>query len=1044
MRKLTTLLMFLLFSVAQVWAQSRTVTGKVTDEKGGAVEGATVKATSSIKATSTGKDGSFSLSVPANAKQLTISGVGFADRTITIPVSGNVTVSLVSSAGELDEVLVSVPYGQIKRPNVIGSTAQVGTKQITSQSATSITNVLEGQIAGITATNGGGQPGGNVAAIRIRGFGSINASQSPLYVVNGIPYDGDITAISTDDIESVDVLKDAAAASLYGSRAANGVIMISTKKGKKGNYKVGVSLRQGFLNRGIPEYEKLGTKAYYETSWEAKRNSLVYGSGYSMAQANQQASQFLITDLVYNAYNVPNDQLVDNSGKLNPNAKLLWNDSWEKELYRTAQRTNVNLNISGASDRNDFYLSVGYLGEQGTVVNSDYKRYNFRISSNSSPMKWLNTGINMDAAYSINNYSTSGGSASVNPFYFTRYIAPIYPVYQHDLTTGAYVIDPATGKPAYDWGLPSQMGSRPYATNSNPLGALMLDERSSHSVNSNANLFAEVKFLNNFSFKTTLGTTINDDRSKTYQNNTYGDAQAVHGRTTVSNDRVISLTANEVLSWVKSYGKNNFRALAGHENYLLDLSHLDATRTNNKYQGLNDLDNDSTNEGPASSYTDKLRIESYFAGINYDLDGKYLLSASFRTDGSSRFASAYRWGKFYSFGAGWRLSQEKFLSSVKWINDLKLRVSYGEQGNQALGGGLNYYIDRRWYSSDGLGGYVPPSRRNNAKLVWEGNNVANFGLDFSLFNRRLQGTIEYFDRATTNMLFDVDVAASGGATSQYKNAGKLRNYGWELTLGYNVVKAKNFDWRADLNLTTFKNTIVSMPDEFTKNQGFVQGISKLWVGHSIYDFYLKEFAGVDPNTGLGLYYKNVLDNSGKATGQRILTTDVTKADYYYKGSSIPKISGGLTNSFRFKNFECSFLVTFSYGGQFYDGNYAGLMTYGSYGTAWHTDISKRWQKPGDVTNVPRVQANSGLDVGSTRFLFDASYLNIKNFRIGYSIPKNTIKRLKLSDITISCSVDNLALFTAKKGGDPQNSFGGTTDATYPPFRSVNFGVNINF
>jgi len=1044
MRKLTTFLMFFLFSVAQVWAQNRTITGKVTDEKGAAVAGATVKADGSTKGTSTGSDGTFSLSVSPNVKSITISGLGLTTQKVTIPSSGVINASMSISRDVIEEVVVQVPYGTIKKTAFTGSESTVSTKDIQKQQVTSITNVLDGLVPGIVATNGGGQPGDNNARIRIRGFGSLNASSAPLYVVNGVPYDGDISAISTDDIDNVSVLKDAAAASLYGSRAANGVIMITTKKGKKGRYTSTLSIRQGFSSRGIPEYDRIDQKTYYETMWEAKRNGLVYGSGKTFAEAGQTASADLVNnDLIYNAYNVSATTLLDpTSGKLNSNAKLLWTDKWEDALFQKANRTNINFNVSGASDRNDFFLSLGYLNEQGTIVNSGYKRYTFRVNSNSTPTSWLSTGINLDGSYSKTAFSPRSGSFANNPFYFSRFVAPIYPVYQRNKTTGEIVTD-ANGY-SWDWGVPNQMGTRPFQTNSNPVGSNFLDENSSNTYNANANTFLEVKFTNNLSLKNTVGINLYEDRYKRYQNNMYGDAQNVHGRTTVSSDRQISITANQVLSWGKAFGKHNVKMLAGHESYYYNYNYLDATRTNNKYQNLNGLDNDSTNEGQPSSFEDNHRIESYFAGLNYDLNSKYLFSASVRRDGSSRFSPENRWGTFFSVGGGWRISEEKFMQSVKWVNDLKLKVSYGEQGNENLGSGLNYYIYRAWYRADNVGGFIKPTRKSNYNLKWEGNRVANFGLDFTLFNRKLQGTVEYFTRYTTDMLFDVPLSPATGFLSQYQNVGQLKNYGIELQLGYNAIKTKGFDWRIDLNLTSFKNVMQQMPIEFEKNQGFVSGSKKIYTGHSIFDFYLREFAGVDQSTGLALYYADVLDANKKPTGERILTSDPNKASFYYNGSAIPKFTGGLTNSFRFKNWEVSLLVTFSYGGKFYDGNYSGLMHTGTYGTAWHTDILQRWQKPGDVTNVPRVQANSGLDASSTRFLFDASYINFKNFTISYNIPKAVISKWKISGMSMFTNIDNMLLITSKKGSDPQNSFGGTTDASYTPFRTVTFGLNVNF
>jgi TonB-linked SusC/RagA family outer membrane protein len=1048
--------MFFLFSVAQVWAQNRTVTGKVTDEKGAAIAGATVVANGLNKGI-TKQDGTFSISIPTNVKNLTFKGVGFTHEE-KIPAVGSMTVKVAAAGDALDEVVVQVPYGTIKKTNSTGSVSQVTSKQIANQQVTSVTNALEGLVTGIITTNGGGQPGNSNASIRIRGFGSLNGSNDPLYILNGVPYTGDISLISTDDIESVDVMKDAAASALYGARAANGVIMITTKKGKKGALKAGLNVRQGYSNQLIANYDRLNQKQYYETAWEALRNQKRYNTDPSQTavderiHANSAASLQLIDILGYNAYNVSKDALVDsNTGKLNPNAKLLWNDKFEDYLFRQASRTNLNFNVSGATDKSNFFLSAGYLDEKGIVISSDFKRYTLRLSAEATPTSWLTTGLNIDGAYVNQNYTYEGGAIG-NAFTFSREIAPIYPVFARDVNTGALLYD-KKGNTAYDFGTPNLVNpnaigmkiGRPYLLGDNAVGTLMLDKNYAEYINANANVFAEIKFSKNIALKTTVGTNIYDEGDKSYDNNTYGANAIYHGRTTVSNVRRMSVTANQVLSWSKSFTNNNFRVLAGHESYLFNNTYSSVQGKNNAYDEFNDISNDSTIDGSLIGYKDMHRIESYFGGINYDYDGKYLATFSVRRDGTSRFRTN-RWGNFYSGSVGWRISQESFLKNVKWINDLKLKVGFGQQGNEDLGGRLNYYIDREWYEANHQGSYSDPSRKENADLKWETSQALNIGVDFSLFKRRLQGTIEFFDRYTKDMLFDVSLPGSSGYLNQYQNGGKLRNYGVELSLGYNAVKTKNFDWRVDLNISTVKNVLVEILSRYDKTGGFNSGNKRIAVGHSIYDFYMKEFAGVDPLTGLGLYYKDITDPiTGKATGKRDLTDDPSNATNYFTGqSSIPKFNGGLQNSFKYKNYELSINTTFSYGGTFYDGNYASLMGIGTAGTNWHTDISKRWQKPGDITNVPRIQYNSKYGATSSRFLFDASYINIKNVTFSYTLPKISTNNIGIERMVLNISVDNAFLFTAKKGSNPQAGFSGGSSVGYPPFRTVSFGLNCNF
>ncbi|MCY7420287.1 MAG: TonB-dependent receptor [Chitinophagaceae bacterium] len=1037
-------------AIGQLFAQNRTITGRVTDEAGGPLTGATVAIAGGSTRTITNSNGNFNIAVSPSVKELEISFVGFATQKFSISSQNTLEARLTSSAATLSEVVVQVPYGTIKKTSFTGSENTVSAANIQKQQVTDVTRVLEGLVPGIIATNGGGAPGTG-ASILIRGVGSINATSSPLYVLNGVPYDGSISDISTDDIESVTVLKDAAAAALYGSRAANGVIIITTKKGRKGKAVLTASLRQGIMSRGIPEYDRVDEKDYYELFWEAYRNSYL-SQGDSRSAAGIKASNVLTSanGLVYNAFNVPGNKLVDPiSGKLNSNASLLWHESFEDAMFRDALRTNANVNISGAGEGMDYYLSAGYLNEEGIVKYSGYKRYNMRLNVNAAPTSWLNAGINLDGAISKRKDVPSGGTATTNPFYYTRQMGPIYPVYEHNVTTGAFV--DTLGEHKFDYGVPTQMGTRPYAGNSNVAGTLSLDDRSRDIFNGNANAFAEIKFLTDFSLKATIGVNYFANNITDYQNNQYGDAApatnppATWGRSTKTNDRQLSLTGNQILSWTHNYGNHNLRVLSGHENYKYRYNYLSADASGFLVPGQTELNNGSGPVSPSSSYTDNHTIESYLANLNYDFNQKYLVSGSFRTDGSSRFAKDVRWGNFYSVGLGYRLSQEKFLSNIKWLDELKLRASYGEQGNEDIG--LYYQYGNYYYASPGSGptspvSYTPPSRPANVGLAWEKNKTANIGLDFAIFRNRVTGTIEAFNRISDNLLFDVPLPTSTGFSNVYQNIGSMKNYGLELQLGYNVIKSRSFNWRVDMNLTTFKNEITKLPPK-QQEKGIINGTKKLFVGRSIYDFWLPEFAGVDASNGDALYYRDITDANGKVT-DKVVTNEYTKASFYFHKSALPKFSGGITNSINYKGFDLSFLITFSYGGQFYDGNYASIMHRGSAGTALHTDAVKRWQNPGDVTNVPRIQnAVANQEGASSRWLVDGSWLNVKNFTLSYTFPKDVLRNLHLTGLQVFGNFDNAWLFTAKKGMDPQRAFTGTADASYTPFRTATFGFNFN-
>lgn len=1048
MRKLSFLCSLVLLC-GQLWAQTRTVSGKVQDDQGNPIAGATVQAKGTNLATATREDGTYTITVPQKVKALVVSYIGFDRLELSIGTQSSLTFVLKKADQSLAEVVVQVPYGTVKKTAFTGSEGTITAATLGKQQITSVSKAIEGLVPGLMATNGGGEPGSG-ASIRIRGFGSYASSNAPLWVLDGIPYDGSIEALNMDDIASVTVLKDAAATALYGSRAANGVIMLTTKKGTRGKANLNVKAVQGFMARGIPEYDRVNQQQYYELMWEAIRNSKVYASGQDFATAGANASADLTGDngLVYNAYNVPGAQLVDPvTGKFNSSAKLLWDDSWEKALYRTAQRQNVNMSVTGAGDKSDYLLSLGYLNEEGIVKFSGNRRYNARLNVNTNPTTWFKTGVSLDGSYANKNNFLNGGSYTSNPFYYTRIMGPIYPVYQHDPTTGAVVIDPATGQKALDWGNPSQMGLRPYAPNSNLLGSLALDDRSHNVFNGNANTYGEIKFLKDFTFKTTFGLNYYDDYYTTYQNSQFGDAENVAGRSTKTSDRSLSYTLNEILTWNKSFGDHNLRVLVGHENYKFQSTYEWAQRIGFAFPGSSELDNATTADG-SGSYSDNLRIESYLSNVNYDYKGKYLLSGSYRRDGTSRFYPTHRWGNFYSVGAAWRISEEDFLKDVRWINDLKLRASYGEQGNQSLlksdGITQNYYVYQNLYSSGNNNANYPgyiPAGLPSPDLVWEGNKVTDIGVDFTLFDKRLQGTVDWFNRVSNNLIFPVKIPGSTGFTNFNQNIGALRNRGIEVSLGYNVIQKRDFDWRIDVNFTHFTNVFTKLPPGQTE---IIADNKKIMVGHSLYDWWIKEYAGVDAATGDALFYKDVLDAGGKPTGQRVLTNNANSASFYYEGTAIPKYTGGVTNAFRYKNFDLSVLVIFSEGGKFQDGNFQGLMHPGTFGDAWSTEILNRWQKPGDITNVPRLQnAVVGQDAVSTRWLYDASWLNIKNITLSYRIPNSMIRKIGINGIQVFGNVDNVHLFTAHKGMDPQRSFDGSSDATYTPYRTVSFGLNVN-
>lgn len=1034
-QKLLSILLLCTLLVGTAYAQSRTISGTVTSaEDGSTLPGVSVTVQGSSVGTQTNANGSYSLSVPSDARALVFSFLGFATQSVNIGNSLTINVSLVNDAQTLEDVVVQIPYGSVRKTAFTGSESTIGSKTFEQQRVTSFTKALEGLVPGLVATNGGGQPGTN-ASVQIRGIGSVNASSSPLYVLDGVPYSGSNVSLSTDDIESVTVLKDASATALYGSRAANGVIMIQTKKGRSQKTKITANIRSGFQNRFLPEYDRVNSQQYYELMWEATRNRLAAAKH---ATPNETASTQLIPGLIYNTTNVANDQVVLPNGQFNPAASILYEDDWQAALFQTKLRQDYNVNAVGGSDAGNYYVSLGYINEPGLVKFSEYERFTGRVNADANVSTWLKTGLSMDGALGQTSQFLSEGTYTTNPWYYTRMMGPIYPVWQRN-ASGDFITDPVTGKNALDWGIPSQMGTRPYAGNSNLLGSLALDDRSSMVGNVNANTYMEAKFLKDFTFRTVLGGTYYNSYATTFQNPQFGDAANVKGRSTKANTRQLSFTFNQTLSYDKTINDDHhFNVLLGHENYRYQSDYLSATRTGFPFPGTSELAPAATAEG-STSYQHNHRIEGYFSRLMYDYQEKYLLSASYRRDGTSRFHKEARWGNFYSVGLGWRISQEDFLSNVEWINELKLKGSYGETGNESIS---SYY---GWQSLYGLGwnnvnfpGAIISSLENE-ELAWEKNGSLNIGADFALFNNRLQGTIEWYKKESSNLLFNVPLPLSTGVPSITRNTGTMYNKGIDLQLGYHAVRTTDVDWRIDLNITQFNNKITKLPEENREN-GIVSGSKKRVEGKGIYEFWLREYAGVDPQTGDALYYKG---GNPDGSGDRTTVNNINQGDYYFQGTAIPDFRGGLQSSVRYKNLDLSVLFTFQNGGKFYDSNYLSLMHPGAYGSHWSADILNRWQKPGDITDVPRLQNGLSTQNGaSTRYLFDASYINFKNVSLGYNIPKTVLSEIGVTNARIFSSVDNIHLFNSRKGMDPQQSFTGTSDFTYTPVRTFTFGLTI--
>ena len=1053
MKKVLLGLLLMFTAVYTVVAQGRNITGRVTSvEEPDGIPGVNVLAKGSTVGTITDLDGSYSLVVPEGSEALVFSFVGYMSQEVTIDNQATINVTLEQDVASLEEVVI-VAYGTVEKGNFTGSAVTLKSEQLERRPLTNVTNAFEGTSAGVQVTSASGQPGSS-AGIRIRGIGSVNSSNSPLYVVDGVPYDGSIANLNTDDIADITILKDASSAALYGSRAANGVVMITTKSGSRRTPTFNFRALHGISSRAIPEYERVNAHEYYPLVWESLKNPRV-ASGIDPSEAAQYATDNVKGTLGYNPFNVPDNEIVSTSGLINPNARMLYSDTdWFEPLERQGQRNDYGINYSGSNEKSDYYVSLGYLNERGFMIRSNYERFNARVNVNTQATDWLKTGLNITGTTIKSQMARDGSSTGyVNPFYFSRNMGPIYPVYAHDPATGEYILD-ANGERIFDIGGMSDLGlpaRGPGGSNGRHVvqETLLNEDFFERSVLS-ARTFAEITFLNDFKFTTNVAMDGQSYLSVGYDNKIVGDG-APAGRTSRSNIKTTSYTINQLLSYSRTFNQDHyFEALVGHENYDKEINRQYLFKQNQVLDGNIEPDN-FTVINSATGRIDRHRIESYFSRLNYTYQDKYSLSASYRTDGSSKFFRDVRWGNFWSLGGAWRIDEENFFNAG-WVDMLKLRASYGEVGNDNLlnaDGNEDYYAWQALYDLGFNNANVPgilQASLTAADLLWESNNTFDIGVDFNFF-RRLSGTVEYFHRQSENLLFRVPLSLTTGLIDRNQNIGSMFNRGFELQLAGDVVRNQDFAWNVNLNLSTYRNEFTKLP-----NEEQISGTKKYMVGKSIYDYWLREWVGVDPTDGAGLYRAdNTSMDSDSNLGNRIingdtLTTQLSNARYHYAGTAIPDFSGGITNTFSYKNFTLSALLSFSVGGKTYDQTYASLMTADPDGNALHRDALQRWQNAGDVTDVPRMDnvASAQTNGQSDRWLVDASYLNFRSISLSYEIPRSFLSRITAQSANIYVSGENLGWVSARKGMYVSQNFSGVTSNVYTPARVMTVGLNVGF
>ncbi len=1018
-------------------AQDITVSGQVTDESTGeGIPFASVVLQGSMHGVATDADGVFSISVPSDGI-LEVSSIGY--QTSTVPVNGQtrIDVSLSTDAEFIDETIV-VAYGVQKKSSFTGAAEQVSGEKLERMQTSNISKSLEGAVAGLQTSSSSGTPGSS-SSIIIRGLGSVSASQEPLLVVDGVPYEGSLNSIAANDIESLTVLKDAAANSMYGARGSNGVIIITTKRGTSDKISITFDAKVGVNSRAVPTYDIITDPAdYYEMSWESIRNAVYYAGTMSLGQANLYASGALVDDYLggYNIFKgVENDELIDPAtGKISVYARdRKWTDDWNKDIFRKGIRQEYTLTASGGSEKTQAYMSVSYLNDEGYVPNSGFDRISARAKIDHSIGKYIRTGLNISYSNTTQDMysSTESQGAYSNLFMFGQNIAPIYPIYQYDLTTGARMYG-QHGEDLYDWG-----ESRPYGANSNPYGQLMSSKNRVISDNISSRGYVEVQILKDLKFTANIAYDVFVDNYDYYTTPVGGDAANVNGRGQQQTRRYSALNANQLINYSPTFGDHSLNILIGHETKSDKSYLLFGEMTNYVDPNVSDFSNAVTYQN-LNSYSSGYFLEGVFGRAEYNYANKYLFSASYRVDGSSRFAPDKRWGDFWSVGASWNMKQENFLIGVPEITYLRLKASYGTQGNDNIGVTKVYEDLYNVNRVDGQASIVKVFRAA-PDVTWEKSNNFNAGFESRFFDR-FSVNADFFIKDTKDMIYYRPLAPSQGEpASQLVNDMDMRNIGVEFEIDVDLIKTQNVSWTLNINGTHYRNAITKLPTDVPQ-EGYATDSYFRELGQPLYSFYLYEWKGVDPDTGRPQYAK--YDEDGELT----IVNETTEATRIKTGkTSIPDLYGGISTFLNLYGFDFSASFAYQIGGWTLDSNYQSLMGGGTAGTNWHKDIFRRWTPQNRYTDVPRVEnGDQQNNQSSTRFLTNSSYISLRNVTIGYTFPKRITDKIAMQNLRIFLTGDNLWYLSKRRGLDVRQSFSGSTGFTYSALMTISGGVSITF
>ena len=1015
------------------YAQVKEVTGKVTDAKDGSpLAGVSIKAKGGNAAGVTDFDGNFKIKVGPNIKFLIFSYVGYQDDEVAVSGSA-LMVKLSTSEKSLSDVVV-VGYGTKIQRDVTGSISKVGAKEITNTPATSFESAIQGRAAGVLVSQQNGKVG-QAINIRIRGASSVSAGNEPLYVVDGIPITGGnsgdnssngastnaLADINMNDIESIQILKDASSAAIYGSQGSNGVVLITTKKGKAGTSKIDFGYYTGLQDpTGTRRF--LDAKQYVDYFERAAKGAakVEYGYGYYNTLADAEADWKSYVESRFTRY----------AAGTNDWKKGTVNTDWQDQAFQHAPISQYDMNLSGGSDKTKFYLSGQYLDQTGILLDNGYKRYSARLNVDQQVKSWLSAGMNLSFARSVNQRVSNDDQFST-PLQIVA-LSPITPVIdpRTGLTSGA--LDPSSGAPNTN-----------YPVYYNPLLSAQngffhtLVNRTVGNVYLNANLATGLVFRSEFGMDQLNQVEEEYQGKLTARNTGVPDGYGAN-----YNTEILALNTNNFLNYKKSFGHQDIDAVLGMAYQSRLYQFQDAKAEEYPSDAYKKLSGGASKTG-ATSFSTSNTLLSYFARVNYKLADKYLFALSGRVDGSSRFGADDRYGFFPAVSAGWILSEERFLSGAKWLSFLKLKASYGLTGND----NIPDFASKGLYTSAAYGGQAGqvPAQLSNPNLKWESTAGTDVGIEGGILNNRLSFEVDLYQRLTKDLLLNVDVPSTSGYSSKFENVGRLENKGIEITLNSTNIQSRDVRWTTSVNFSINKNKIT-----YLAGQVLGDDVNKAKEGQPIGVFFTKEFAGVDPKTGDAIYYKNTVKGDGSL--DRSTTSDYDAAADAVVGNPNPKFVYGFENTVSFQGFELDVLFQGVYGNKIYNGGGQYMSASGSTGFDNQTiDQLDYWNKPGDISMVPepRLFYPTGASP-SSRFLSDGSYLRLKELSLAYNVPKDILAKWKVDRVRIYVRAQNLLTITKYQGWDPEvnadfsasNITLGQDFYSAPQFKTFVVGVNI--